>query len=1457
MTEAFCNQLLRWDRADFAGWTSARYIQRAKGYLGKVKKINHLHENAIVANVQGTKTYTTKVYLNSNGELEGECSCPVGGRCKHAVALAYKAAKSLKEDAGNIANRPKEVDELEKRILFLFVILPGIKTVTLLRVLTKVARGSVSDTNLLVLDACEALVKKDISVSADTAYTYGNAQKKYRLAKKFSVSELKELAVEAEARDWWPDRTDIEIACNLSTIRSLTVEEKAWYQGHETLLEECVKGFRYLLLGEGELLKASEARCVFMWQWLEVVKENEDILATIEKRDYSIAFEVQLLDLAFSKARPIARSLEKLIEHCKRKPAELGEELAAEVIALCVWCGKVELIKEIATTDVVKTRLQRFVDCCFNLGKEESVLELHRTIGPTKSTALRLLAITSAIRDGADKTVIAKLAEANGSKQPLFDRRIMPHPYLPEVNQMLYAGYMAFAYLVPVRNRNWRDDMAWEYALSYSEYLNDKKSSLISVTCSFLVCELAKISGVKLKKSKLNSIARNFERGGEFLQKGYPTVAGIIASSALGIEDALQVKALADGVNAQEGTWLLPFATPESDWKSTIEDISSALRGMKKRGSLRPEEEPIRGTFQWVLEIVPRRYNKEQDETFEIAEITCGIEDENGVRIISFEEAASPRYAEVRSEADNAILCAAAVEFGRRDFELKSDLIELLLDRPNLVMIEERDFYRAWTRTVPIEFRKGEMEICIKREENGDITLAIPNWTLATEADAVIRKEGKGLYVYYRFSKALLKLLKVFKKRSLNGMIRLPKEAEESMRDIFEGIADICSVKNDAGIFSIPTVRLSFDHDEMIAKTRLAQCKSEVIEAFHEALEGLSYDAEGDSTFHFPVMEDALEFLMRLKAMGDELQIEWPKGKAIHVGKIESAKLSDAKNERGWFEVQGEFRLDEQRVLNIREMLEALKNGEGAFLRLSERQFVKITDSLRKRLEVLSSAGIVRSNKIEVPRVAIPSLMRAFLDEEEGAVLPKAMKEAAEKFKNELSRKILPPSSLKAVLRTYQKTGFEWLERLASCSFGSCLADDMGLGKTVQMITLLLSRATEGPSLVIAPASVCGNWKSEISRFAPDLRVVMGWELDETSFKSLKAKDVVIVSFGIIVSRERAFVGQDWNGVILDEAQAIKNAGSKRAKVVKRLRAKFRVAATGTPVENRLLELWSIFDFLNPGLLGAGTTFAKRLMTEEGLATDSLKQLVKPFILRRLKSEVLRDLPEKTEITLNVTLGEAERTAYEACRLQALESLKNKETDRISILAELTRLRRFCSHPSLVLPKFKSSAKLETLKELLDDLKSSGHRALIFSQFTDYLAIVREMLEKNGWAYQYLDGATSIAERAKRVEAFQSGKGDFFLISLKAGGMGINLTAASYVVLLDPWWNPAVEKQAADRVHRIGQKHPVTIYRLIAEQTVEEKVLELHSEKTHIAEDVLQGTGKTALSPEKLLSLFQ
>ena len=351
---------------------------------------------------------------------------------------------------------------------------------------------------------------------------------------------------------------------------------------------------------------------------------------------------------------------------------------------------------------------------------------------------------------------------------------------------------------------------------------------------------------------------------------------------------------------------------------------------------------------------------------------------------------------------------------------------------------------------------------------------------------------------------------------------------------------------------------------------------------------------------------------------------------------------------------------------------------------------------------------------------------------------------------------------------------------------------------------------------------------------------------------------MLIISYGLLSNEIDRIEKVHWNVAVLDEAQAIKNSTALRTTSSKRILADFRIVATGTPIENNLLEFWSLFDFILPGLLGTKARF-KEIFDDDATREEerpALRKLVMPFILRRLKRDVLKDLPPKTEILLPVEFSEDERVQYESIRRAAIERITDP-SDRISILASLMRLRRTCCHPSLVIPDYKGDgAKIEKLLELAESLKRNGHRALVFSQFVDMLTLVRKAFEKNGYTYQYLDGATVPKERTAAVNAFQSGNGDFFLISLKAGGTGLNLTAADYVIILDPWWNPAVESQAADRAHRIGQHRPVTIYRLVTKDTVEEKVIALHAVKQRLVEDMLADTESATLTPDELMSLF-
>jgi len=448
----------------------------------------------------------------------------------------------------------------------------------------------------------------------------------------------------------------------------------------------------------------------------------------------------------------------------------------------------------------------------------------------------------------------------------------------------------------------------------------------------------------------------------------------------------------------------------------------------------------------------------------------------------------------------------------------------------------------------------------------------------------------------------------------------------------------------------------------------------------------------------------------------------------------------------------------------------------------------------------------------------------------------------------------------------YQKDGFGGLMGLAGWGVGACLAYDMGLGKSVQALAMLSARRENGTALVIAPASVTRNWVSETYRFTPQLRpLLVGSSKEVDILGDLLPGDIVLISYGLLPFVQEQLQEVEWSTVILDEAQAIKNFATKRSKAVMELQADFRVATTGTPIENHLGELWNLFRFLNPGLLSSrqqfAEKFAKPIANGDKARKDQLRNIIRPFILRRRKSEVLTELPPKTEVVLTVELSEQERAFYEALRRKALADIATADdsSKRFTVLAQLTKLRQAASHARLVQPNSHiPSSKLQLAGETVLELIETGHKALIFSQFVKHLRIIEQWVKSENIPYQYLDGSTPSKKRQERIEAFQNGEGELFLISLKAGGTGLNLTAADYVLHLDPWWNPAVEDQASDRAHRIGQMRPVTVYRFVSEQTIEEKIVALHKEKRELADQLLSGTDMSAkLSVNEMLNLIR
>jgi superfamily II DNA or RNA helicase len=544
---------------------------------------------------------------------------------------------------------------------------------------------------------------------------------------------------------------------------------------------------------------------------------------------------------------------------------------------------------------------------------------------------------------------------------------------------------------------------------------------------------------------------------------------------------------------------------------------------------------------------------------------------------------------------------------------------------------------------------------------------------------------------------------------------------------------------------------------------------------------------------------------------------------------------------------------DREREADPARVLAAFRRGDalvpllgGGFAPLPADWLARFGGPLADLLAARSASG-------RLPAAALPDLARL------AVLLDAPPPPGFERLRGLLSRdwpETPLPADLRAELRPYQREGFRWLAFLGRAGLGALLADDMGLGKTVQALAAL-----QGRTLVVAPTSLLGNWEEEIARFRPGLRA----DVYHGAGRALDASaDVTLTSYALL-RRDRDVLGAvAWDTVVLDEAQAIKNPESQVARAAFALGGARRITLTGTPVENRLDELWSQLHFLNPGLLGGRSDFDERyarpLAAGDAAAGEQLRLRIRPFVLRRRKAEVAPELPPRTEAVLHAALSEEERAVYDALaasvRVEVLEQL-GQPGGVLAALELLLRLRQACCHPRLLPGQtLDRSAKLELLVDRLETTAAEGHKALVFSQWTSLLDLVEPALGAAGLGFVRLDGATR--DRSGVVASFQAASGPpVFLISLKAGGTGLNLTAADHVFLLDPWWNPAVEEQAADRAHRIGQDKPVFVYRLVAAGTVEERILALQAKKRALAEGALTGAGAAAsLTREDLLSLL-
>ena len=641
--------------------------------------------------------------------------------------------------------------------------------------------------------------------------------------------------------------------------------------------------------------------------------------------------------------------------------------------------------------------------------------------------------------------------------------------------------------------------------------------------------------------------------------------------------------------------------------------------------------------------------------------------------------------------------------------------------------------------------------------------------------------------------------------------------------------------------------------------------------------------------WHIRALDAALAFVASAHqlAITDRLEVVWA---SKPLALVRGAKPDRLKLRLGfrrdWLDVAGGFTLDGHE-LPLAQLLGALRDGK-RFVPLDDTRFLELGDELRRALAPLASLVRTRGDTLTASPLAAPLVAELA---REGVTIdgPPEWLAFSDRMRAATELEPVLPLTLEATLRPYQHAGFAWAMRLAHWAPGACLADDMGLGKTLQALAVLLSRAPLGPQLVVAPTSVVPNWVREAARFAPTLdvrRAFLGAALED-ALAGLGAGQVLVTSWDLLTRHEARLTRPNgdaaaslaksasrssrakWATVVLDEAHAIKNPATKRAQVARGLEAGFILALTGTPVENRPLELWSLFSVVAPGLLGSAESFREAFARpiEERVpdAPQALARLVRPFLLRRTKALVAPDLPARTEVRVDVILDPVERARYEQIRKSALRQLADAgpealsgQTGMIRVLAVLTRLRQVACHPQLVDPKAPpTSAKLERLMELALELRGEGRRMLVFSQFTELLALVRAAFDAAQITYVYLDGSTPGPAREIAVDTFQRGQVDAFILSLKAGGVGLNLTAATEVIHLDPWWNPAVEDQASDRAHRIGQDRPVTIYRLVANGTIEEQILGLHADKRTMVASLLEGTASTRpLGADELLRLL-
>jgi len=861
-------------------------------------------------------------------------------------------------------------------------------------------------------------------------------------------------------------------------------------------------------------------------------------------------------------------------------------------------------------------------------------------------------------------------------------------------------------------------------------------------------------------------------------------------------------------------------------------------------------------------------------------------------------------YAELPAEDQRVLACTREQHNGQRDFT--PEAAEALIGHPRVV--------NGLRARAAVEVARGTPRI-ETREERGYVQVFVE------PADAVLGvnvvPESETRLLVYRVPEPIFRA-----SEALRGGTRIPKSHERELLSVLGKLAESVEVRSpelgsertvvadptpcvrfavhagawlvqlgvrpfaEQGRFFLAGVgraslsaysggqRLRCERDLQLERDRnLALCRAcPTLANPPSADEQSPFDTPDSWTLS---EEGVLQLLSELRDAALPCALEWPESGGMKLSAHVTSKTMHGRlrSDKGWYLVTGGMRLDSVSEVTLNELVRAPSLGHGRFVRLASGAYVEIEARIRRVIAALRAVNSAprSSAELRLPKSALYALAELNapdsgfeLDVESQGWLERVAR---------LSSKAFPvPGELRATLRPYQLEGYRWLSSLSELGLGACLADDMGLGKTIQILAWILAGVSEGhgPTLVVAPTSVCGNWIAEISRFAPSLNAIEYTGKQRaarlSALTEASSESVVVCSYTLLQQDQGELSTLHWGAVVLDEAQFIKNPQSLRAKAAYSLSARQRIAATGTPVENHLGDVWGIFRFLNPGLLGDWQhfkhTFLMPVERDSGReSTELLQKLLRPFLLRRLKRDVLSDLPPLTEVQHDVHFSEDESLRYALLRKQIhqkLYTVHGKRNNKLEVLAEIMRLRRFCCHPLLVFPDApRECSKIDAFLDLVEELRQNQHRALVFSQFVDFLGLVREHLDERGIRYEYLDGGTPQSERQGRVAAFQEGDAPLFLISLKAGGFGLNLTAADYVIHLDPWWNPAVQAQATDRAHRIGQERPVTVYRLVTRHSIEDSIVEMHASKRELAGALLDdGDAIAGVSADELVELL-